>query len=84
MNTTIVTDHAKKRITQRVGGHRKSAQRISDRAFNFGLRYENADRDTKLWMDEHCHSEINVNDLRLYGKHLYIFSDNILVTVLPS
>ena len=81
---TIVTTHAAKRVVQRVGGHRKSVQRIADRAFQKGLTYARADRETRLWMDEKCHSNVDVNDVRLYGQHLYIFSDNILVTVLPS
>ena len=81
---TIVSRHASKRVVQRVGGHKKSVQRIADRAFQKGVCFKDAKINDRIKMADICHDNIDLEDLRLYGNHLYIFDPNrVLVTVIP-
>lgn len=75
-----LTDHAAKRAKERLGVPKRAALKNADRAFEYGLRLDNATGDLKRYM-----SGLNRNrgggDARIYGEHVYIFVGQQLITV---
>jgi hypothetical protein len=80
MNATI---HSEDRYSERVGGNKKSVDRILERVLNEGIQFSETSGSlsrylTKVFYDGYQHCKNN----RIYGRHIYIFDRDILVTVL--
>lgn len=84
MNANVtVTKHAAKRIVERVGGNRKSVERIAKRAYDNGYTAEDTRGNLRYWIDSRYYSHDGIgNEMRLYSDKLYVFDSGILVTVL--
>lgn len=78
----LITKHAACRLHQRSGLNKKSMQRIVDNVYISGYPIDATKGGLKRWMAKIAANNLNAQDLRLYGDKLYIFSDNVLVTVL--
>ena len=79
----IVTSHAKRRTRKRLGIPKKSATANANRAFELGFRM--TDTKSALWryldgVKRQCTDDAEY-DIVVYHRAVYIFSNEILVTV---
>lgn len=79
-----VTTHAKRRLKERCGVHRNSAERIAERAFRKGISFNNASEIARRYISSIYlkHDKMN-NNVRIYGDIVYIFENQTLITVFP-
>ena len=79
---TNISKHGAMRMRQRMGIPKKATQRIAERAFERGLKREDAKGAVRKWMNDSFYAYGTGDNMRMYGDKLYIFCDNTLVTVL--
>ena len=79
----IISDHAYKRIKERCGLPKKAVERSAMIAFRKGLTHKESTGSLKRYFDYLFLSHKKGTNIRLYGNHVYVFSQNSLVTVLP-
>lgn len=82
MGEIQVSKHAETRLHERCGINRKSAQRIAEKAFNEGIRHSQTKGNLKKWVTSLYFNNKCANNIRLYGDKAYIFSGEVLITVL--
>ena len=81
-NTEIkITKHAYDRLKERNGWNRKASDRMIMRVFTEGLRSESIKGYVRIWLKEYGYSD--ASNYILYGKSIYIFKDNYLITGFP-
>ncbi len=78
-----VTSHAKKRLKQRSGISKGSADKIAARALGWGITHAQARGTLKLLMDALYLDYKAANNLRFYGGKVFIFHSQTLITVIP-
>jgi hypothetical protein len=77
-----VSNHGNKRIRSRCGVPKKSVARIAKMAFDQGIRHcETTGALNKYITAQYFYNE-TANNIRIYADKVYIFSGEILVTVL--
>ena len=79
----IISDHAYKRIRERCGLPKKAVERSAMLALQKGLTHKESTGSLKRYFDYLFLSHRKGANIRLYGNHIYIFSRNCLITVLP-
>jgi len=79
----FISRHGFDRIRERNGWNKKTAMRMILKVYNDGLAPEEVKGDYRPWVRQRAEKHPN-SVLRLYGKHLYIFENNILITVIPA
>lgn len=77
----IVTRHAADRMRERGGLNRKSIQRIANQVYFNGYPIERTKGRLRKWMYKISKSNPSAQNLRIYGDKLYIFSNEVLITV---
>lgn len=77
----IVTRHAADRMQERGGLNRKSIQRIANQVYSNGYPIERTKGRLRKWMYKISKSNPSAQNLRIYGDKLYIFSNDVLITV---
>lgn len=79
-----VTEHAKLRIKERMGLPKKSIIRIAQKALDEGSLIANVSGRLRSWASDYCNNHINntLDDYRVWADKLFIFDDNVLITVL--
>lgn len=77
-----ITNHAYKRLKQRCGFNKNMALKVSNRAFNLGLRHCDIVGNLGKWVDGVYLAHRNANNLRVYKNHVYLFQGNNLITVM--
>jgi len=77
-----VTKHAEERLIERCGLNKKSVQRMSDKAFNDGIRHGQTKGNLKKWVDGLYFTNKTANNIRLYGDKAFIFMNERLITVI--
>ena len=79
---TNLTKHARKRTKERIGLGKSASARNAQKAFDLGLKHsETKGRLFKYITALHFKSP-NINTFRVYHRHVYLFADDRLVTVL--
>ncbi len=78
-----VTHHAAERMRERMGLCKKSVQRMADRAWSKGIQIMQAEGRIKNLALRQIMKYDKGHDSRIYGHYLYIFQNNVLITVLP-
>jgi hypothetical protein len=78
----IITDHANKRVKERVGLPKKAIKKYAQAAFDKGIRHSSAKGRLKRWLDSLYLERKKANNLRVLGRHVYVFNNNALITVL--
>ncbi len=69
-----VTDHAYKRLKERLGLSRAAAARMSKTAFEQGIRHGDTNGQLNKYISGQClRSNKKGNDIRLYGEYVYCF-----------
>ena len=79
----IVTRHAKRRMKQRCGVGKKSADRMAEVVYEKGLKHSDLSGNLKKWVDSLYFRNKTANQIRLYGDKAYIFHNTKLITVIP-
>lgn len=77
-----ITSHARVRLRERCGMKANDAQRLVNRAFRNGLKQTELDGRLRRYADALYLNYHNGNQIRLYGKHAFIFHNGSLITVL--
>ena len=76
-----VSKHGEKRILSRVGGSKKSVDKIAQRAFEEGITHAEAKGNLQRWMGHIFTNYNRGNQMRIYGDKLYVFHKSSLITV---
>ena len=82
-NRSYVTDHAQKRIKERLGINKKSIQKVSDKALSLGLKHSETTGRLKKYADSLYLKKKRGFNIRIYSEKVYLFANETLVTVLP-
>ena len=77
-----ITKHAEERLKQRFGIKRKSISRIVNRVLKEGLSHKDAKGKVKNYITELYLRHEKANNIRIYGKDVYVFRYETLITVL--
>ena len=77
-----LTNHAKERLKTRCGLPKKALERNARKALEKGIRHNECSGKLRKYLDYLFLSHKNGTNIRIYGNHTYIFSDERLVTVL--
>jgi hypothetical protein len=81
----VLTNHAKKRLKQRLGLPKSACERAAQSAFDTGHKHSDAKGKARRYLDHlyllYLQYE-KANNIRVKGQHVYLFSGNVLVTVL--
>lgn len=78
-----ITRHAVHRTRERVGIPKKAVPRAVEKAMTEGLRYEDTEGGLRRYL-EYLYAKGGgaANNMRVYGGHIYMFHDDILITTL--
>lgn len=76
-----VSRHAEQRMRERCGLNKKSIERMAQRAYDNGICHNETRGNLNKWITKVYYSNKNANNIRLYGNMLYIFCNDVLVTV---
>lgn len=80
-----VTNHAKRRMHGRIGVTKGNATKHAAKVLREGIRHEDTVGALHKWMDGEFLKYRTANNMRYYAGKLYIFANEILITVLnPS
>ena len=83
MQKADVTRHGEKRVRQRVGINKKAVAKNADNALAHGIDYARAKGRLKryiAWLFNKYGG--NGNNIRVYNGYVYVFHDDILITIL--
>jgi hypothetical protein len=77
----VITDHAYDRAKERLSLNKSAIDRLALTAYEKGLKHSEAKSHlykyvTKIWM-----SYKTANNVRIYGENIFLFHDNILITL---
>ena len=85
----IITSHSIKRAKQRCGIKKNSVEQQAERAYNEGLNRIDCVGNLRKWLDyisdqegKHSTHDNNVNKFMIYGSYVWLFDNNVLVTVI--
>lgn len=78
----FITQHALERCKERGGWNPKAAQRMADKALEHGIKHCDTKGALKRYFDHLYMVERNANNLRIYGRHVFVFYHERLITVL--
>lgn len=78
-----ITKHAEQRIRERVGLPKQAINRNAERALENGLTHKEVSGSICRYADKLYLQYRKANNIRFYGNQIYLFKDNILITVLP-
>lgn len=80
MSVTI-TEHAAKRMKERLGIPKKAHQRQAERAVDRGLKPSESKGDAKKLMDSRLFQYRKASNMKLYNGFVYVFHEDALLTV---
>ena len=78
-----LTNHASERIKERVGIPKRSQLAVIDRAFAEGIKHSETKGSLHRYLDRLYLQERTANNLRVYNYNVYLFRDDVLITVIP-
>lgn len=78
----IITRHGDKRTRKRVGVNRSAVERLARKALADGTTRYDAKGGLRRYLDALYHYNGQADNIRVYAEKVWIFSGNILITVL--
>lgn len=81
INMVIVTHHAEER-TKRLGLSKKKAIEIAEDAFENGVKLGETTGRLRKYFDSLYFHEKTANNIRIHHQKVFLFNDNILITIL--
>lgn len=81
----VMTTHATKRTRKRLGIPKKSAESNAERALLYGVHQEETKGALRRFLDGAAqqHADNMANNVRIYHRSVYVFNDDVLITVFP-
>jgi aryl-alcohol dehydrogenase-like predicted oxidoreductase len=79
----VLTRHSIKRLKERLGLPKKACQRMAQTAFDKGITFFDTAGAANKYFRRIYDKNRKANNVKVYGKFAYIFSENTLITVLP-
>jgi hypothetical protein len=76
------TYHAQDRIKDRLGLSKKLADKKAQQALDFGISYNDAKGTLHRYFTYLYHHDETANNIRVYNRKVYIFANELLITVL--
>lgn len=83
MSCVAVTNHARERTRQRVGLPKKVVHKNAERAFEEGISHRDLRGSIKRFVDGLYLQHRAANNIKIYCGNVYLFRNNLLITVLP-
>jgi hypothetical protein len=77
-----LTRHSEQRERKRCGVPKKAVARLAEIAFEKGLRHSETKGRLNRYITSLWGKNTMANNIRVYGDKVFIFCDNILITVL--
>ena len=77
-----ICEHAYARAKERLGLKRAALDRMAVKAFTSGLTHSKTAGRLKRYLDHLYLEHGKGNNLRIYGRHIYVFQGRHLITVL--
>jgi hypothetical protein len=78
-----LTNHAKDRIHQRCGLPKASSERLAEKALSEGFTHKDTPGRLHRYMDSLYLKEKTANNIRVFNRSVFIFCEDILITVFP-
>lgn len=78
----ILTNHAKRRLKERMGVHKNYLKKIANKAFQKGLTRKDLKGGGEKYFDKLFLKYRKANNLRILGDFVFLFTSNVLITVL--
>lgn len=76
-----ISEHACDRARQRFRWNEQTLQRMSEKAYKFGLEYKNSNGYLKKYFEALKHNHKANSTIKLYGETIFIFYSHTLVTM---
>lgn len=78
----IVTRHGYKRSRERLGIPKDAVKKNAEKALIYGVERHDASGPLRRYLDALFYEYCTANNLRVFNRHIYIFCDEVLVTVM--
>ena len=78
-----MSNHATDRMSERCGLNKKSSERLSKLALENGISHNDTVGSLNRYLTKLFFYNKTANNIRIYGEDVYIFCDDILITVIP-
>ena len=78
----VVTNHGEQRVKDRLGLSKKLADKISQKALEHGIKHSETKGSLKRYIDALYLKHKKANNIRIYHRKVYLFKEEILITVL--
>lgn len=77
----IITDHAYLRAKERLSFSPSTLDRLAPKAFSGGITHKDTKGKVNRYITKLWNYNKSINNIRVYGEVVFLFSDNILVTL---
>lgn len=77
-----VTEHAYDRMSERIGLNSSASQRMAQKALEKGIKHNETSGKLNRYLSSLFYAYKTANNIRIYGEHVYLFSNEVLITVL--
>lgn len=78
----ITTHHAQQRTKDRLGLSKSLADKKAQEALDHGIKHTDTTGNLHKYMTSLYFRNTAANNIRIYHRKVYIFSDNVLITIL--
>ena len=78
-----ISKHAYDRLKERNGWSKKTANRMLQKIYDYGVRPEDVKGYLKSWINRKADMFDDDREFVLFGEKLYIFYEGTMITVLP-
>lgn len=78
----FITRHATKRSKERVGLNKNASERIAEKALKEGIKHSEVSGSLSRFLDGIYLGTKKPNNMRIYNQKIYLFRDDILLTIL--
>lgn len=78
-----ITKHAGQRIRERVGLPKQAVNKNAERALENGVGHKDVSGSISRYADKLYLQYRTANNIRFYGNQVYLFHNNVLITVIP-
>ena len=77
----LITNHAEERAKERLGWNRAALNRMADKALNEGIAHSQTRGRLNRYLTKLYLNHRKGNNNRVYGEHVFIFHNEVLITV---
>lgn len=81
MGDVIITTHAYQRAKERLSFSSGTLDRIAPKAFFGGIRHKDTKGKVNRYITKLWNNNKAINNIRVYGEVIFLFNDNVLVTL---